>query len=119
MSSFWNWMSLSGVCQGAFRAYISLLKVSSSKRKAENWEAGQIPALPPQRWWSESLGKKPLDGSVREGAGLVRKGRLLSPETSLDGHNRNGLRRAAGSEPETHGRAPVRGSCPASPKHGA
>ncbi|NRQ13846.1 hypothetical protein BHMPCIPO_01066 [Ensifer sesbaniae] len=64
-------MSLSGVCQDAFRAYISLLKVSPSKGEAENWEAGQIPALPPQRWWSEGLGKKPLDGSVREGAGLV------------------------------------------------
>jgi hypothetical protein len=21
-------------------------------REAENWEAGRIPALPPQRWWS-------------------------------------------------------------------
>ncbi len=50
-------MSLSGVCQDAFRAYIALLKVSPSKGEAENWEAGQIPALPPQRWWSESLGK--------------------------------------------------------------
>lgn len=75
--------------------------------KMENWEAGQIPALPPQRWWSESLGKG--HWTVRPGRRRAGpKGRLLSPETSLDGHNRNGLRRAAGSEPQTHGCAPVR-----------
>jgi hypothetical protein len=39
--------------------------------RAENWEAGRNPALPPQRWWSETRQK--ATGEIREGAVTVRK----------------------------------------------
>jgi hypothetical protein len=39
--------------------------------KADNWEAGRNPALPPQRWWSETRQK--ATGEIREGAVTVRK----------------------------------------------
>jgi len=55
-------------------------------REVENWEAGQNPALPPQRWWSEAWRKK-ATGPTGLGRchGVPETEPLQSPETSL-GH---------------------------------
>ncbi|MBP1859524.1 hypothetical protein J2Z75_003041 [Rhizobium herbae] len=62
--------------------------------RAENWEAGRNPALPPQRWWSETSAKGHWRNPGRRRDGP--KGQLQSPETSLVAKLMSGLRRAAG-----------------------
>ncbi|KQS96257.1 hypothetical protein ASG68_01275 [Rhizobium sp. Leaf453] len=62
--------------------------------RAENWEAGQNPALPPQRWWSETSAKGHWRNPGRRRDSP--KGRLQSPETSLVTKLMFWLRRAAG-----------------------
>jgi hypothetical protein len=62
--------------------------------RAENWEAGRNPALPPQRWWSETSAKGHWRNPGRRRDGP--KGQLQSPETSLVTKLLSWLRRAAG-----------------------
>jgi hypothetical protein len=78
------------------------LKVPSA-RETENWEAGQNPALPPQRWWSEAWRIKPLGRLVWEGAmGSWQQGRSRARKPALGTY---GLLTAAGGRGIAFGRS--------------
>ncbi len=84
LSSISEPMSHCSAAAGGAGSYDAInLKVPSA-RETENWEAGQNPALPPQRWWSEAWRIKPLGRSTWEGAmGLWKQGRSRARKPAL------------------------------------